>query len=76
MSVALWVPAVCVSSAWFNYNNKGLWALIMAQVGLATYAGDQVCIILCKLSGPSDINNTLDRQFSIANRWDSVGSSS
>jgi len=32
VSVALWVPAVCHSSAWFYYDNKGLWALIMAQV--------------------------------------------
>jgi len=32
VSVALWVPSVCHSTAWFYYTNKGLWALIMAQV--------------------------------------------
>lgn len=32
VSVALWVPSVCASSAWFYYGNRGLWALIMAQV--------------------------------------------
>ena len=32
VSVALWVPAVCHSSAWIYYSNKGLWGLIMAQV--------------------------------------------
>jgi hypothetical protein len=42
VSVALWVPAVCHSTAWFYYGNRGLWALIMAQMGLAVYAGDQV----------------------------------
>lgn len=42
VSIALWVPAVCHSTAWFYYENRGLWALIMAQMGLALYAGDQV----------------------------------
>jgi hypothetical protein len=46
VSVALWVPAVCHSTAWFYYENKGLWALIMAQMGLAVYAGDQVGVFL------------------------------
>lgn len=32
VSIALWVPAVCSNSAWFYYDNKGIWALIMAQV--------------------------------------------
>ena len=32
VSVALWIPAVCPQSAWFYYENKGIWALIMAQV--------------------------------------------
>lgn len=34
VSVALWVPSVIPSSAWFYYGNRGLWALIMAQVCL------------------------------------------
>ncbi|KAJ7247491.1 hypothetical protein C8J57DRAFT_1359112 [Mycena rebaudengoi] len=42
LSVALWVPAVVPRTAWFYYSNKGLWALIMGQLGLATYAGDAV----------------------------------
>lgn len=42
VSVALWVPAVFQSTAWFYYENRGLWALIMAQIGLEVYAGDQV----------------------------------
>ena len=33
VSVAMWVPAVCPQTAWFYYDNKGIWALIMAQVG-------------------------------------------
>lgn len=32
VSTALWVPSVCTSSAWLYYEQKGLWALIMAQV--------------------------------------------
>lgn len=32
VSVALWIPSACHSTAWFYYDNKGLWALIMAQV--------------------------------------------
>ena len=35
VSVALWVPSVCHSSAWIYYSNKGLWGLIMAQVRLS-----------------------------------------
>ncbi|KAK0446561.1 uncharacterized protein EV420DRAFT_1276545, partial [Desarmillaria tabescens] len=34
VSIALWIPSVCSSSAWFVYENRGLWALIMAQVDL------------------------------------------
>ena len=32
VSVALWIPAVCHSTAWVYYDDKGLWALIMGQV--------------------------------------------
>ncbi|KAF8972504.1 hypothetical protein BDZ97DRAFT_1722616 [Flammula alnicola] len=42
VSVALWIPAVCHSSAWFYYDNRGIWGLIMSQSGLALYAGDQI----------------------------------
>jgi len=34
LSVALWIPAVCPSTAWFYYVYKGIWALIMGQVSL------------------------------------------
>ena len=34
VSVALWIPAVCHSTAWVYYNDKGLWAVIMAQACL------------------------------------------
>ena len=39
ISVALWIPSVCESTAWFYYDNKGLWALIMGQV--------RSCIVVC-----------------------------
>ncbi|KAJ7715902.1 hypothetical protein B0H16DRAFT_1701559, partial [Mycena metata] len=42
VSLALWIPAVVPRTAWFYYSNKGLWALIMAQTGLATFAGEQL----------------------------------
>ncbi|KAK0207837.1 hypothetical protein DFS33DRAFT_1379387 [Desarmillaria ectypa] len=42
VSIALWIPSVCSSSAWFVYEYWGLWALIMAQIGLAVFAGDQI----------------------------------
>lgn len=51
VSVALWVPAVCPSTAWFYYGNRGLWALIMAQMGLAVYAGDQIAGFVVRLAG-------------------------
>ncbi|KAF8798312.1 hypothetical protein BYT27DRAFT_7177807 [Phlegmacium glaucopus] len=51
VSVALWIPAVCHSSAWLYYDNKGIWALIMAQTALAVYAGDQIAGILVRIVG-------------------------
>ncbi|KAF4566563.1 hypothetical protein EYR36_011994 [Pleurotus pulmonarius] len=42
VTLALWIPAVVPSSAGFNYQHKGLWALIMAQTSLGVYAGDQI----------------------------------
>ncbi|KAF9043705.1 hypothetical protein BDZ89DRAFT_943304 [Hymenopellis radicata] len=50
VSVALWIPTVCSSSIWFVYNNRGLWALIMAQTGLAVFAGDQIFSFIVRLS--------------------------
>ncbi|KAF8152843.1 hypothetical protein K438DRAFT_1863917 [Mycena galopus ATCC 62051] len=51
VSVALWIPAVVPRTAWFYYSNKGLWALIMAQMGLATFSGDQLFGIATRLVG-------------------------
>ncbi|KAJ7159965.1 hypothetical protein C8R43DRAFT_993969 [Mycena crocata] len=51
VSVALWIPAVVPSTAWFYYDNKGMWALIMAQMGLATFAGDQLFGLATRLVG-------------------------
>ncbi|KAJ6613973.1 hypothetical protein B0H10DRAFT_2436246 [Mycena sp. CBHHK59/15] len=51
VSLALWVPAVIPRSAWFFYANKGVWALIMAQTGLAVFAGDQLAGLATRLLG-------------------------
>ncbi|KAJ7159565.1 hypothetical protein C8R46DRAFT_956786 [Mycena filopes] len=51
VSLALWIPAVLPRSAWFYYSNKGLWALIMAQMGLATFAGEQLFGLATRLAG-------------------------
>ncbi|KAF9011593.1 hypothetical protein BDZ89DRAFT_1077624 [Hymenopellis radicata] len=50
VSIALWIPTVCSSSIWFVYNNRALWALIMAQTGLAVFAGDQIFSFIVRLS--------------------------
>ncbi|KAG7439538.1 uncharacterized protein BT62DRAFT_913251 [Guyanagaster necrorhizus] len=42
VSIALWIPYVCSSSVWFVYQYRGIWAVIMAQIGLAVFAGDQI----------------------------------
>ncbi|KAK7008046.1 hypothetical protein R3P38DRAFT_3211693 [Favolaschia claudopus] len=51
LSLALWIPAVVRRTAWFYYAEKGLWALIMAQMGLATFAGDQLFGLATRLVG-------------------------
>ncbi|RDB27383.1 Uncharacterized protein C57A7.05 [Hypsizygus marmoreus] len=51
VSIALWVPSVLRTSAWFYYGNRGVWALIMAQTGLAVYAGDQIAGFIVRLAG-------------------------
>lgn len=51
VSFALWVPAVVPHSAYFNYQHRGLWALIMAQTGMATYAGEQLFSLAGRLIG-------------------------
>ncbi|KAG6854200.1 hypothetical protein C0991_009513 [Blastosporella zonata] len=51
VSIALWIPSVCSTTAAFYYGNRGLWALIMAQMGLAVYAGDQIAGLVVRLTG-------------------------
>ncbi|KAJ7730484.1 hypothetical protein DFH07DRAFT_993871 [Mycena maculata] len=51
VSVALWIPAVVPRTAWFYYENKGIWALIMAQTGLATFSGDHLFGLATRLAG-------------------------
>ncbi len=51
VSIALWIPAICPSSAYFVYTNRGLWALIMCQTGLGVYAGEQIGAFVLRMSG-------------------------
>ncbi|KAK4688328.1 hypothetical protein P7C73_g1783, partial [Tremellales sp. Uapishka_1] len=51
VSVALWVPQVCPSSAYFVYTNRGLWALIMSQTGLGVFTGEQISSFILRMSG-------------------------
>ncbi|KAJ3501936.1 hypothetical protein NLJ89_g9115 [Agrocybe chaxingu] len=51
VSFALWIPSVIPSSAWFYYEQKGMWALVMAQTALALYAGDQIMSFLIRIIG-------------------------
>ncbi|OCF73911.1 hypothetical protein I204_05757 [Kwoniella mangroviensis CBS 8886] len=51
VSVALWIPAVCPSSAYFTYTNRGLWALIMAQTGLGVFTGEQIQQFILRMGG-------------------------
>ncbi|KAI4735590.1 hypothetical protein E4T50_13891 [Aureobasidium sp. EXF-12298] len=39
-TLAAGIPAVCTTSAGFFYREKGLWALIMAQTGAATFSAE------------------------------------
>ncbi|KAF2098023.1 hypothetical protein NA57DRAFT_76820 [Rhizodiscina lignyota] len=51
VTIAVGVPAVCTSSAGFYYREKGLWALIMAQMGMGTYTSDFVYGLVLRISG-------------------------
>lgn len=51
VTIALWIPAVCPSSADFNYQNRGLWALIMAQTGLGIFTGEQLYNFITRMAG-------------------------
>ncbi|KAJ9113890.1 hypothetical protein QFC19_000084 [Naganishia cerealis] len=51
VSIALWVPAICPSSAYFTYIHRGLWALIMSQTGLGVFAGEQIAAFIARMAG-------------------------
>lgn len=51
VSIALWMPAIFPNSAYFSYSNRALWALIMAQVGLGVYAGEQILAFFVRIVG-------------------------
>ncbi|RDW62426.1 hypothetical protein BP6252_11859 [Coleophoma cylindrospora] len=51
VTMALSVPAVTRSSAGFYYREKGLWAVIMAQLAMAPYTADLVFGIAVRIVG-------------------------
>ncbi|KAG9080501.1 hypothetical protein FRC06_006502 [Ceratobasidium sp. 370] len=51
VTIALWLPQVIKHSAEFTYNEKGLWALIMAQFGLNIYMSDQIGQFVARIVG-------------------------
>ncbi|KZT25917.1 hypothetical protein NEOLEDRAFT_1132953 [Neolentinus lepideus HHB14362 ss-1] len=51
LTIGLWLPAVFHNSAKFNYEQKGVWALIMAQMTLNVYASDQIFNYFTRLIG-------------------------
>ncbi|KEF54742.1 uncharacterized protein A1O9_09184 [Exophiala aquamarina CBS 119918] len=50
-TIAVGIPAAIPSSAGFYYREKGLWALIMAQIGLVPYAADFTWGLLLRVGG-------------------------
>ncbi|PCD27210.1 hypothetical protein FGRA07_02349 [Fusarium graminearum] len=51
LTIALAVPAVIPSSAGFYYREKGMWALIMAQMALEPYMSDFTAGIIIRTLG-------------------------
>ncbi|GAA5839652.1 hypothetical protein JCM5353_003329, partial [Sporobolomyces roseus] len=51
VSIVLWLPQIFRSSAQISYEQKLLWAQIMAQTGLAVYSGDQILSTIQRLIG-------------------------
>ena len=51
VTIALGIPAVITTSAGFYYREKGLWALIMAQLSLLPYASDFIGSLLVRIAG-------------------------
>jgi hypothetical protein len=51
VSFALWLPSVIPSSAYFVYIHRSIWALIMAQTGLALSSGELIFSLVTRLIG-------------------------
>jgi uncharacterized membrane protein len=51
VTFALWIPSVLPSSAYFVYTNRGLWALIMGQTGMALSGGELIFTLTGRLIG-------------------------
>ncbi|KIV92857.1 hypothetical protein PV10_04121 [Exophiala mesophila] len=51
VTIALAIPAALPSSSGFYYREKGLWALIMGQLGLVPYAADFLWGVLSRVIG-------------------------
>ncbi|ORX36048.1 hypothetical protein BD324DRAFT_629981 [Kockovaella imperatae] len=51
VSVALFIPFVCKSSTYFVYFNKGFWAVILAQLSLSVYSGEQISNFMTRVCG-------------------------
>ncbi|KAK5043572.1 hypothetical protein LTR84_011379 [Exophiala bonariae] len=50
-TIAVAIPAAIPSSSGFYYREKGLWALIMAQLGLVPYAADFTFGLILRIGG-------------------------
>ncbi|EPQ51266.1 hypothetical protein GLOTRDRAFT_66016 [Gloeophyllum trabeum ATCC 11539] len=51
LTICLWLPQVIPRSAAFAYEQKSVWALIMAQMTLNVYASDQIFNYFTRLAG-------------------------
>jgi hypothetical protein len=51
VTFALWIPAVLPSSVDFVYQNRGVWALIASQTGMAVSGGEVIFSLIGRLLG-------------------------
>ena len=51
VSFALWIPQVLPSSVNFAYQQRAVWALIMAQLGVTVFTGEQVFSTVMRIGG-------------------------
>ncbi|KAF3928635.1 hypothetical protein AA313_de0206271 [Arthrobotrys entomopaga] len=51
VTLAIAIPGVVKYSAWFCYNNRAVWALIMAQLTISQYLGDFVFSVAMRTFG-------------------------